>query len=157
MGLNLFYSISATTRQPRKGERDGIDYFFLSEELFKKKIQEKAFVEWAKVHGDYYGTLRDQINPYLKKNKKVLFDLDVQGGLNLRKAYPEEAVLIFLLPPSINVLKKRLINRGTETEKSIEKRLSGAMKEMEMADAYDYQIINDRLKDTVEELKAIIQ
>ncbi len=155
-GLDLSYSISATTRPPRKGEKDGIDYFFLNDEAFQKKIQEKAFIEWANVHGNFYGTLREQVNSYIKENKKVIFDLDVQGGVNLKKAYPK-AVLIFLLPPSMDVLKKRLVDRGTETEASIRKRFKDAMKEIEMAEVYDFQIINDRLEDTLKELVAIIQ
>ncbi len=155
-GLDLSYSISATTRPPRKGEKHGIDYFFLNGEVFQKKIQEKAFIEWAKVHGYLYGTLRDQVDFYINANKKVLFDLDVQGGMNLKKVYPR-AVLIFLLPPSMDVLKQRLINRGTETKESIEKRFKDAVKEIEMADTYDFQVINDRIEDTIEDLVAIIQ
>ncbi|MBN2028978.1 guanylate kinase [bacterium] len=155
-GLDLSYSISATTRPPREGEKEGVDYFFFNDEVFQKKIREKAFIEWANVHGYFYGTLCDQVNSYVKENKRVLFDLDVHGGINLKKAYPQ-AVLIFLLPPSMDILKKRLIDRGTETEESIEKRFKDAMKEIEMADAYDFQIINDRLEDTIKELVAIIQ
>lgn len=155
-GLDLSYSISATTRPPREGEKNGVDYFFLDDAVFQEKIREKAFIEWAKVHGYFYGTLRDQVNTYVKENKKILFDLDVQGGMNLKKTYPK-AVLIFLLPPSMDILRKRLINRGTETEESMEKRFKDAVKEIETADTYDFQIINDQLEDTVNELVAIIQ
>jgi len=153
---NLSYSVSATTRPPREGEKEGVDYFFLSDETFRKKVEEGAFIEWAEVHGYYYGTLRNQVEAYLKEGKKVLLDLDVQGGLNLKKIEPE-AVLIFLLPPSLEVLKQRLMDRGTETEESMEKRLNLAVKEIKMADQYDFQIINDRLEDTLEELEAVIR
>ncbi len=153
---DLSYSISATTRHPREGEREGVDYFFLSNEGFRNKVQEGAFMEWAEVHGYYYGTLRNQIDSHLKEGKKILLDVDVQGGLNLKKIEPE-TILIFLLPPSMDVLKQRLIDRGTETEESMEKRLNDAMKEIAIAKQYDFQIINDRLEDTLKELQAIIQ
>jgi len=153
---DLYYSVSATTRSPRKGERDGIDYFFLGEETFFQKIEQEAFVEWAKVHGEYYGTLWSQIERCLKEGKRVLLDMDVQGGLNLKKTR-SDAVLIFLLPPSMELLEKRLLERGTESHEDLTKRLRTARKEMKIADEYDFQVINDKLEDTVEELRAIIQ
>ena len=155
-GFDFAYSISATTRLPRKDEKDGVDYIFLDEKTFLKWIKEGAFLEWAKVHGYYYGTLKTQIDRYLSQGKRVLLDIDVQGGLRLKNTRPD-AVLIFLSPPGIEALKKRLKKRGTESSEAIEKRLHVAKKELQMADQYDFQVINDKLKDTVKEVKAIIQ
>jgi guanylate kinase len=153
---NLSYSVSATTRPPRKGEKDGVDYFFLDSKSFRQKIAQQAFVEWAIVHGEYYGTLKSQIDPFLRQGKHVILDTDVQGGLNLKKLR-SDVVLIYLLPPSMRVLKERLFERGTETSANLEKRLGVAQQENRMADAYDYIVINDRLEKAVEEIKTIIQ
>jgi guanylate kinase len=153
---NLRYSVSATTRPPRKGEKDGVDYFFLDSKSFRQKIAQQAFVEWAIVHGEYYGTLKSQIDPFLRQGKHVSLDTDVQGGLNLKKLR-SDVVLIYLLPPSMRVLKERLFERGTETSANLEKRLGVAQQENRMADAYDYIVINDRLEKAVEEIKTIIQ
>ena len=153
---DLRYAVSATTRPPRKGEKDGVDYFFWDEERFRRKVEEGAFVEWAEVYGYYYGTLREQVDRHLKEGKHVLLDLDVQGGLRLKQLMPE-AVLIFLLPPSMEVLEERLRRRGTEDAEVLAKRLRIAREEMEVADAYDFQIINDRLEEAVDGLQAIIQ
>ncbi len=155
-GFDFAYSVSATTRPPRRGEKDGVDYFFLDEETFLRRIKEGAFLEWAKVHGYYYGTLKAQINRYLSEGKMVLLDIDVQGGLHLKNTR-SDAVLIFLSPPGIEELKKRLKKRGTESSEVIEKRLDVAKKELQMANQYDFQVINDNLKDTVKEVRAIIQ
>lgn len=156
MDGDLCYSVSATTRPPRAGEKEGLDYFFLAEKIFRRKMKEGAFVEWAKVHGFYYGTLRDQIERYFETGKNILLDIDVRGGLNLKKNYPE-SVLIFLLPPSIKVLEDRLRKRGTEKNGTLKKRLTTARKEIEIADQYDFQVVNDKLDDTVKEVRAIIQ
>lgn len=153
---DLFYSISATTRPPRKNEKEGSDYFFFDEETFCRKIEEKVFLEWAKVHGYYYGTMRSQVDRYMKEGRKVLLDVDVQGGLSLKKIMCE-AVLIFLVPPSLKVLGDRLRERGTENDATIAGRLNIAREEMKIADQYDFQVLNDRLDDTVEELQTIIQ
>ena len=154
--MNLGYSVSATTREPRKDEKEGIDYFFLNRDMFRKKIEEHAFAEWAEVHGEYYGTLISQIVRDTSMGKKILLDTDVQGGLNLKKTRPN-ALLIFLLPPSMDALKTRLQQRGTETEEEIKNRLDTAKKEIEMADEYDFVVINDNLEDAVEDILAIIQ
>ena len=152
----LAYSISATTRQPRGGEKDGKDYFFLREEAFRKKIREDAFIEWARVHGDYYGTLREKVDALAGAGRHVLLDIDVQGGLNLKKCRPG-TVLIFLLPPSLEVLEKRLRGRATEEEPVRKQRLRVAREEMKFARHYDYQVINDDLKKTVREVEIIIR
>ncbi len=155
-GFDFAYSISATTRPPRKGEKDGVDYIFLDQKTFLKQIKEGAFLEWAKVHGYYYGTLKEQIDRYLSEGKRVLLDIDVQGGLHLKNTR-SDTVLIFLAPPAIEVLEERLKKRGTESSEVIKRRLEIAKKELQMADQYDFQVINDNLKDTVKEVKAIIQ
>ena len=154
--LDLYYSVSATTRLPRKGEKEGIHYFYLDEDTFQRKIEEKAFIEWARVHGHYYGTLWSQVEQHLDAGRKVLLDTDVQGGLNLKKKRPD-AVLIFLLPPSMKVLEARLSERGTESRDDLLKRLHGAQREIEIADAYDFQVINDELENTVQEITTIIK
>ena len=154
--VNLEYSVSVTTREPRKDEKEGVDYYFLDRETFLKKIEDKAFAEWAEVHGEYYGTLVSQIDQDTSMGKKILLDTDVQGGLNLKKTRTN-ALLIFLLPPSMNVLKARLMKRGTETEEEIKSRLDTAKEEMKMADEYDFVVINDDLEITVKEIGAIIQ
>lgn len=154
--MNLGYSVSVTTREPRKDEKEGVDYYFLDRETFRKKIEDKAFAEWAEVHGEYYGTLVSQIDWDTSKGKKILLDTDVQGGLNLKKTR-SNALLIFLLPPSMDVLKTRLMKRGTETEEEIKNRLDTAKKEIKMADEYDFVVINEDLENAVKDILAIIQ
>jgi guanylate kinase len=152
----LAYSVSATTRRPRQGERHGIDYLFLDKEAFEEKIREDAFIEWACVHGDYYGTIREKVDELLEKSRGVLLDIDIQGGLNLKKSRPD-TVLIFLLPPSIKELEKRLLKRATEEEPVRRRRLRVAKEEMKAAEHYDYQVINNDLGKTVREVETIIQ
>ena len=153
---DLAYSISVTTRPPRRGERDGVAYFFLDEETFKKRIEEVAFIEWAEVHGYYYGTLKKEIKRLIADGKKVLLDIDVQGGLALKKSV-STAVLIFLIPPSLKTLEHRLQRRGTDSEDVIARRLENARKEVEAAERYDYQVWNHDLDKTVEEVETIIR
>ena len=149
------YSISATTRAPRKGEVQGQHYFFMEETEFRQKIEDHAFIEWAEVHGNLYGTLWEQVDALLAQGRTVLLDIDVQGGLAIRKLRPE-VILIFLLPPSLKVLESRLRNRKTDTEIVIEKRLKKAADEMAVADSYDYQVINDNLEEAIASVQAII-
>ncbi len=151
----LIQSISCTTRKPRKGEIDGIDYHFLSKEKFMKAIEEDAFLEYAKVFDDYYGTLEETVLTSLREGKSVLLVIDTQGALQIRKKHPE-AALIFLLPPSKDELRKRLENRHTENKESLEKRLSLADHEILMAKEYDYAIINEDLQTALRELIEII-
>jgi len=150
------YSISATTRLPRDGEQDGHDYHFITKEAFQKKIEKDAFLEWAIVHGHHYGTLREDIERDLISGKKILLDIDVQGGLKVKELLPE-SVLIFLLPPSLKILEQRLRDRGTEIDDVLEKRLEIAQREIEEADQYDYQVINKNLNETINAIEAIIQ
>ena len=152
---NLVYSISATTRKPRAGEKDGIDYFFMSRELFQNRIETNKFIEWALVHDEYYGTLWEQVNCCLADNNNLILDIDVQGGLNLKKK-EISTILIFLLPPTIKVLESRLRQRGTESERSLKKRLTDAKEELKSANKYDFQVINNDLEETIQELHVII-
>lgn len=153
---NLFYAISATTRPPRKGERDGKDYHFISKKDFECLIQSDEFLEWAKVHEHYYGTLKSEVIQSLKSGKKIILDIDIQGGLNVKKRM-NEAVLIFLMPPSMKILEKRLRNRGTETGRSIKNRLDAACREMLASDQYDYIVYNHEVDQAIRDIKKIIQ
>jgi len=153
---SLAYSISATTRPQRGEEREGEDYYFLTEEEFKEKIKRGEFIEWAEVHGYFYGTPKAPIEGFLKQNKVVLLDIDVCGGLAVRREYPECSLLIFLDPPSLESLTERLKKRGTDSEEEIKRRLQRVPWEMEKAELYDYRVINDDLDTTVKEVMRII-
>lgn len=149
-------SISATTRKKRKNEKDGKDYFFLSTDKFDQIRKNKGFVEWAKVHGEYYGTLKKFVDQREMEGRVALFVLDVQGGMAIKKKYPE-SVLIFLLPPSFQELKRRLIERGTDDIYKVKKRLKIALKEMKLWSKYDYVVINKNLEKTVNLVEKIIE
>jgi guanylate kinase len=151
----LVQSISATTRGPRPGEKAGRDYFFISESEFKRRIQSRHFLEWAWVHGHRYGTLKAAVESQLKNGRDVLLTIDVQGGLAVKKQYPK-AILIFLLPPSLKVLSRRLRGRGTDSRKTIAERLKNARWELSLADKYDYNVVNDTLVQASREVAAII-
>lgn len=151
---NLAFSVSFTTRKKRDSEIEGLDYYFVTEEKFKHKIQNRAFVEWAKVHGFYYGTSYAEIE---KKEtpKGLILDVDIQGARQIKK-YDPKARLIFIFPPKFQELKKRLFLRGDETRESIEKRLMVAKKEIQCYTEFDLVIINDRLEEAVNTLLAVI-
>jgi guanylate kinase len=153
---NLAYSISATTRKPRTGEEDGKHYHFFDQKRFEKMIEQKAFLEWALVHGDLYGTIKDEVNHHLSNGHHVLLDIDVQGGIRLREENIP-SLFIFLLPPSLKILESRLRKRKTEPESAIAKRLAVAKEEMNGAEAYDYLVINKNLDLTIEEVNTIIR
>ncbi len=148
-------SISVTTRQPRKGEKNGRDYHFVSEEDFKRMIENDELIEWAEVHGHYYGTLRKNIEKAQKEGYDLILEIDVQGGMNIKKT-GLDAVFIFILPPSFEELKRRLKKRKDLKENEIEKRLKNAEEEMKYVSEYDYCIINDRLERAYNELKSIV-
>jgi guanylate kinase len=151
----LGYSVSHTTRQRRRGEKDGVDYHFIDSEGFNRMVKEGAFIEWAKVYTDFYGTAISSIDKQLAKGFDVLLDLDVQGAKGIREYY-KNSVLIYLLPPSLRVLRKRLIERGTDDEAVIRKRMESAEREIESCILYDYIVINDELERAVDEAEAII-
>ncbi|NSW94067.1 MAG: guanylate kinase [Bacteroidales bacterium] len=150
--LNLEFSVSATTRPAREGEIDGKDYHFLTVEEFKRKIERKEFLEWEEVYSNrYYGTLKSETENILKKGRNIIFDVDVKGGINLKNYFGTNALSIFIMPPSVDELKKRLEARGKDTPADIEKRVSKALKEMELADQFDLIIVNDRLENALNE------
>jgi guanylate kinase len=148
-------SISFTTREKRKGEKEGIDYYFVNRKDFQKKIKKCQFVEWASVFGNYYGTPKKNIQKAEGKIEVLFLVLDVQGGLALKRKYPD-SVLIFILLPSLAELEKRLSHRGTDKPEIIRKRLKAALKEITFCKRYDYIVVNRKLKDTVKLLEEII-
>ncbi len=152
---DLGLTVSATTREPRPGEVDGASYYFLSNEEFAAKVKAGEFLEWAHVHGHCYGTLVSEVERLLAQGSSVVLEIDVQGGLNVKKINPD-AVLVFIEPPSQAELEARLRGRGTEDEASIEMRLSNAKKEMECAGSYDVRIVNDDLERACDELAHVI-
>lgn len=145
--LPLLFSISACSRNRRPNEIDGKDYYFLSTDDFKAKVANRAFVEWEEVYeNNFYGTLKTEIDRIWSSHQHVVFDVDVVGGLNLKKHFGDRALSIFIEPPSLDVLFKRLKNRATETEKSLNKRIEKATHEMKFSSSFDLIIINDRLE-----------
>ena len=154
---DLKFSISACSRQKRKNETNGIDYYFLKLDEFKKKIKDNEFIEWQQVYKDhYYGTLKTEIERIWAKGSNVIFDIDVVGGLNIKKIYKDKALAIFIMPPSLKHLEKRLKNRLTETPKNIKQRLDKVNKELKYADKFDKIIINDDLKTAVDKAEKIV-
>jgi len=149
------FSISATTRQPRPGEKDGRDYFFVSEAAFKAMRDRGDLLEWASVHGHFYGTPRAFIERRCAAGRDVLLDIDVQGALQVKRRYPK-AVLIFILTPRFEDLEKRLRARSSETEAEIRRRLSDARRELRARSAYDYQVVNDRVPAALRRLENIL-
>jgi guanylate kinase len=149
---NLEFSISACSRTPRKAEMHGKDYYFLSVDEFRNKIASKEFVEYEEVYNNqFYGTLKSELQRIWDNGNHVVFDVDVKGGLNIKKQFPKESLSIFIKPPSIEELKKRLLNRGTETEEQIAKRIQKAEYELGFADQFDIIILNEELDVAVKE------
>lgn len=151
----LGYSISHTTRKPRGNERNGIDYHFVDDETFTKMIDEGAFVEWAKVYDNFYGTSSSDLQDLTASGLDVLMDVDIQGGRNIKKRFPD-SVLIFLLPPSLEELERRLRKRGTDDEPVIESRMEIAADDIKNCVWYDYIIVNDKLETAIDETQSII-
>lgn len=142
----LAFSISATSRSPRKGEIDGREYHFIAPELFREKIKNNEFIEWEEVYPDqYYGTLKSEVDRIWNNGRHALFDIDVVGGLNLKKAYGEKALAIFVKAPSMAILEQRLRSRGTDNEESLQKRLGKAEYELSFAPEFDRVLVNDSL------------
>ena len=151
-GLPLEFSISACSRTPRGNEVDGKDYHFLSPQAFKQKIAEDAFLEWEEVYDNmFYGTLKSEVDRIWANGQQVIFDVDVVGGLNIKKQFGEQALSVFVAPPSMDALRSRLENRGTETSESLEKRLSKAEEELAQQNAFDLVIVNDDLEAACQE------
>lgn len=148
-------SVSATSRKPREGERDGVEYFFKSREEFEQMIQNDELVEYAEYVGNYYGTPKDYVREQLDAGKDVILEIEIQGALKIKEKFPQ-ALLLFVTPPSAEALKNRLVTRGTEDLATIEKRLSRAVEEAEGIEAYDYLIVNDVLEECTEKMHSII-
>ncbi len=151
----LDYSISHTTRAPRKNEVDGRDYYFISEEEFKEKRNRGEWAEWAKVHGHYYGTCAKALNAALDAGKSILLDIDVEGARQIKSVYPKSTA-IFIMPPSMKILEERLRSRETDSEEDIVNRTRHARKEIASKHFYDHVIVNDRLEDGIEDLCSLI-
>lgn len=153
---DMAYSISYTTRRPRSGEKDGKDYHFISREDFLEKRALDYWAEWARVHDHYYGTSAVFLSDSLTRGRHVLMDIDVQGAMQILTRFPE-AVTIFIMPPSMDVLRQRLTQRGTDSHGTIQKRLRNAAEEMEKRELYRHIIVNDQLERAVEELLAVVK
>ena len=152
---NLHFSVSYTTRPPRPGEVDGQDYHFIGNDEFTRMVDSKQFAEWAVVHGNRYGTAISTVNQAIEQGTDCLFDIDYQGGRQIRMQWPHDSVLCFILPPSIAELERRLRQRATDAPEVIERRLATAHKELAHYRDYDYLVVNEKLEDALEELSAI--
>ncbi|NLC03725.1 MAG: guanylate kinase [Tissierellia bacterium] len=152
---DVIFSVSATTRKPRIGEVDGLNYIFINEESFKEMIEKDKFLEHAFVHNNYYGTPRDFVMEQIEKGEIVLLEIDVQGAMQIKKNY-KEAVFIFLLPPTMDELKNRIIKRGTESEEDINRRFENAFKELDFVGEYDYFVVNEKVDEAVSNIESII-
>ncbi len=152
------FSISATSRLPRGAEQDGVDYYFLTEAAFREKIAQNAFLEYEEVYsGTFYGTLRTEVKSLWASAKHVLFDIDVVGGLNIKQQFPEECLALFVQPPSLEELEKRLRGRGTDSEETIQQRLAKAKEELAYAPQFDRVIVNDNLETAQQEVRKAIE
>lgn len=152
---DLSYSVSATTRSPRKGEVDGKDYFFITIDRFKEMIANDEMLEYAEIYGNYYGTPKPYVMNILDQGKDVLLEIDPQGALQIKKHFPD-AIFVFIVPPSLDELTKRIYNRGTDSEEVIKRRLSAATSELEYASKYDYIIVNDEVEKATNKVSNII-
>ncbi|MCU4156026.1 guanylate kinase [Carboxylicivirga sp. A043] len=151
-GFNLEFSISATSRAPRGNERNGVEYHFLSPDEFRAKIAEGAFLEWEEVYKNtYYGTLKSEVDRICTAGNNIVFDVDVVGGVNIKKMYGDKALSIFVQPPSIEELRNRLTSRGTDSSEKIDMRIAKAEKELTFAPEFDKVIVNDKLEQALEE------
>lgn len=151
------FSISATSRLPREGEQDGVDYYFLTPEEFERRVNDGQFLEWEEVYaGTRYGTLKSEIDRIWDNGHVIIFDVDVNGGMNIKKYFGSDALALFVMPPSIEVLEMRLRNRGTESEEAITKRLARSAAELQMSDQFDMTIVNDDLPRAVDETQRVI-
>ncbi len=150
------FSVSATTRPQRANEVHGKDYFFITRESFQQKIRDNELAEWEQIYDDFYGTPEEEIRNAASAGKPLLLDIDVKGALSIKKKYPANSVLLFIKPPSMAILKERLMNRKTESPETLQKRMSRATMEMEQASRFDHTIINDKLETAIDEADSII-
>ena len=156
--LNLYFSVSCTSRPPRGSEQNGVEYFFLSPEEFRERIANDEFLEYEEVYADrFYGTLKAQVEQQAEKGQNVVFDVDVKGGCNIKKYYGDRALSLFIQPPSVEALRQRLVNRGTDTPEVIESRLAKAEYEMTFAPQFDHVVVNDVLEVAEAEALQIIK
>jgi guanylate kinase len=156
--LNLVFSVSATTRAPRPGERDGEDYYFISPEEFRKRVSRGEFVEWEEVYKDHlYGTLKSEIESIHRKGSHVIFDVDAKGGIRLKNIYGHDSVSLFIMPPSVLELELRLRTRGKDTPEKISMRVEKAESEMKLSNEFDFVIVNQELDKAIEESTAIVR
>ncbi|MGD0589573.1 MAG: guanylate kinase [Bacteroidota bacterium] len=153
----MLFSVSATTRPIRIGEVNGRDYFFLTKQEFEDRIETGGLAEWEEIYGNYYGTLKSEIHRALDHGYSMMFDVDVKGALSIRRHFPKDSVLIFIMPPSIEVLKKRLENRKTENPETLKQRLERVPMELEQGSQFDFQVVNDDLNKAVAEVNEIVQ
>jgi guanylate kinase len=154
---SLSFSVSACSREARPTEKDGVDYYFLTADEFKNKIENQEFIEWEEVYANnFYGTLTSEIEKIWSANKSVIFDVDVVGGLNLKRYFGDKALAVFVQPPSLEILEKRLRSRKTESEEKIQVRIKKATIEMERANEFDYILVNNELDLAVNEIKEIV-
>lgn len=152
------FSVSATSRQPRGDERDGTDYYFLSQEDFKQRVAKGDFLEWEEVYsGTCYGTLKSEVERLWDAGRVIVFDVDVNGGKNIKRYFGDEALSIFVMPPSLEVLEQRLRSRGTDSEEAIVKRLGRSAEELKQAPEFDVTIVNDDLARAVEETRNVVE
>lgn len=152
------FSVSATSRAPRGTERDGVDYYFLTPEAFAEAVAEERFVEWEEVYkGTCYGTLRSEVERIWAKGNVIVFDVDVMGGLNLKRIFGADACSVFIMPPSIEELRRRLVTRATDAPEVIERRVAKAEFELSKAPGFDHVVVNDVLEDAVRETAAIVE
>ncbi len=156
--LNLYFSVSCTSRPPRGTEQNGVEYFFLSPEEFRQRIEQNEFLEYEEVYENrFYGTLKAQVERQLEEGQNVLFDVDVKGGINIKHFYGQQAMSLFIQPPSIEELRRRLENRGTDTPEAIENRLAKASYELTFAPQFDHIVVNDDLTTAEEETLQMVR
>ena len=153
---NIRVSVSATTREPREGETEGVSYYFMTDGEFQKSVKEGGFLEHASVHGHYYGTPKAPVMSQLEEGHDVILEIDVQGAMQVKESCPE-GVFIFILPPSLEELRSRILHRGTESQEDIEIRMNAAEKELEYLPHYDYCVVNEDLDKAVESVKKIME
>jgi guanylate kinase len=151
----LTYSVSATTRKPREGEQEGVNYFFKTREEFEEMIRNDELLEWAEYVGNYYGTPRRFVEERLAEGQDVLLEIEVQGAMQIKRRFPH-GVFIFLVPPSLEELRRRIEGRGTETDEVVERRLDTAAKELDLIEHYDYVVVNDRVDAACDRIRSII-